>query len=247
MRAALRQRTSATTVIYFLTHALLITLGVILSLLKGAFWVAIGTSLIATGAAGIVIFVYVTRTESSREAMELIRQFGLERIYDRRAAQIRSEYASRLASASSAIDILGFGLKDFRRDYVAELGAMSARAKVRILLMDPDADLPQRRDIEEGQSTGTIASEIKEFLTQFSQHYGTAATPTLELRLFTCLPSVNVFRIDNELFWGPYFIGRASGNTFTLRARRGFPMYEQLLSHFEEIWLHHSRSPTGWS
>jgi hypothetical protein len=236
---------SATTVIYYLAHALVISIGVAVTLVGGVVWTAVGTSLIATGGAGAVIYVYLARTEATREALEMLSSFGLTRIYDRRAAQIRSEYASRLSVATSNIDIIGFGLKDFRRDYIAELGALSAKANIRILLIDPATELARLRDGEEHQSAGTIAREVEEFITQYSQLYGASPPPKLALRLYTCLPSVNIFRIDNDIFWGPYFVGRASGNTATFRVRRGGTLYDQLLQHFEEIWDHHSKPITS--
>ena len=240
MAPRIRRKTQTLTVIYYLAHALVVAIGAAVTLIGGVIWTAIGTSLIATGAAGAVIYVYLARTESARDLLDMFTDFGVTRIYDRRAAQIRDEYAIRLEKADENIDILGFGLKDCRRDYMAELGAMSARAHVRILLLDPSVAAAGQRDQEEGQSVGTIAGEIREFATQFQQHYGNGS-PTLELHYFTCLPSVNIFRIDSDLFWGPYFVGRASGNTVTIRVRRGGVMYDQLLRHFNEIWDHWSR------
>jgi Domain of unknown function (DUF5919) len=236
-----RSRVTATTVIYYLAHALLVAVGAALTSIGGTVWTAIGTSLIATGAAGAVIYVYLARTESARESLEMLSFFGLQRIYQRRAAQIRDEYATRLATASSNIDIIGFGLKDFRRDYIAELGDLAARTRVRILLLDPTSPFATQRDREEGQSTGTIADEINEFISQFRQLYGAHCPPTLELRLYTCLPMVNIFRIDNDLFWGPYLSGRASGNTVTIRVRRGGALFDDLLASFDSVWENHSQ------
>jgi hypothetical protein len=165
----------------------------------------------------------------------------LATVYDRRAAQIRSEYAIRLDKARSSIDILGFGLKDFRRDYINALGALSSRARVRILLIDPYSDVSSMRDREENQSVGTIQSEVEEFIRQFKARYSSDTYPNLSLRLYTCLPLVNIFRIDDEIFWGPYLVGQASGNTVTLRVTRGI-LFEQLMSHFDEVWASFSKS-----
>ncbi|GIF67793.1 hypothetical protein Ais01nite_58280 [Asanoa ishikariensis] len=228
-------RTRSMTIVYYLVHALIVAVGAIITMINKPVATAIGTSLIATGAAGAVIYIYLIRTETAREALEMFNVFGLHRIYDRRAAQIRGEYASRLARANSKIDIIGFGLKDFRRDYIAELGALSQKTTIRILLLDPDSPLAAQRDKEEGQSVGTIAGEIREFATQFQQHYG-KGSPTLSLRLYTCCPMINIFRIDNDIFWGPYFVGRASGNTATFRVRRGAILFDQLQQHFDEVW-----------
>lgn len=236
-----RSRLNATTVIYYMAHALLIAVGAALTLLEKPIWTAIGTSLIAAGAAGAVIYLYIGRTETARQAIETLTRFGLTRVYERRAAQIREEYATRLDRARAQVDILGFGLKDFRRDYIDTLGALSDRARIRILLIDPYSDLCAMRDREEGQGEGTIQSEVKEFISQFKQRYASIDPDCLSLRIFTCLPLVNIFKIDNEIFWGPWLVGQASGNTITLRVARGI-LYEQLSAHFDNIWDNFSRA-----
>jgi hypothetical protein len=234
---------SPTAPVYYLAHAVVIAAGVALTLLHNTVTTAIGTSLIATGAAGVVIYLYVARTDRTRDAIDMITSFGLAHIYERRAAQIRSEYAIRLDKARSNIDIIGFGLKDFRRDYMNQLSALSARTKVRIVIINPRSPACSWRDREEKQREGTIREEVEDFLTQFTQLYSSRETPALSLRLYTCLPLVNIFRIDDEIFWGPYLVGQASGNTMTLRVQRGI-LYDQLMEHFEDVWKNYSISIT---
>lgn len=228
-----------TAIIYYLAHVVVIAVGVILTLLGHTVTTAIGTSLIATGAAGVVIYLYVSRTDTTREALEMITTFGLSRIYERRAAQIRNEYSVRLDKAKANIDILGFGLSDFRRDYMDQLHALAARATVRILLIDPASPACTLRDREEKQREGTIADDVRDFITQYFAQYQNEASLASSVRLYTCLPLVNIFRIDDEIFWGPYLVGQASGNTLTLRVTRGI-LFDQLMEHFEEVWKNYS-------
>ena len=235
-------------IIYYLVHALVLTVGVILTELGGQVWPAIGTSLIATGAAGWVIYLYVAQTEGIRERLQVLNNLGIISAFDRRAAQIRSQYADRLRVAKKSIDIIGFGLSDFRRDYMAELPALAARTTVRILLIDPNSPTPatsfcDQRDREEGQTEGTIASQVNEFLQALARLPNRPPTDRLQVRLYQSLPLVNLFRIDDEILWGPFFVGRASGNTTTQVVRRGGVMYDQLMEHFEEVWTKFSRTP----
>jgi hypothetical protein len=223
-----------------LAHAVVIAIGVSLTLLHNTVSVAVGTSLIATGAAGAVIYLYIARTDRTRDALEMLNRFGLAQIYERRAAQIRAEYSARLDRAASQIDILGFGLKDFRRDYMNQFPVLAARATVRILLIDPTSPACAWRDREENQREGTIRDEVQDFVAQFKARYETDRPANLTIKFYTCLPLVNIFRIDNEIFWGPYLVGQASGNTITLRVARGI-LFDQLTEHFEEIWKHYSK------
>jgi hypothetical protein len=60
---------------------------------------------------------------------------------------------------------------------------------------------------------------------------------------------VNIFRIDDEVFWGPYLIHQQSRNSPTLLVRRGGLLFDVLLRHFETIWLEDSLSrpvPAEW-
>jgi hypothetical protein len=64
---------------------------------------------------------------------------------------------------------------------------------------------------------------------------------SFQIRLAITLPSINMFRIDDEIFWGPYLIssshyGRTSRNLPTMIVRRPGYMYDRLLDHFDEIW-----------
>ncbi|WP_125039046.1 hypothetical protein [Nocardioides sp. LS1] len=235
--------------VYYLAHVVLILIGAILCAIGSDVAAAIGTGLIATGAAGAVIYVYVARTDGVRYRLESLWTSGVERIYVQRAAQIRQEYDDRLGRAHSQIDIIGFGLKDFRRDYLDKLGTMSSRAHIRILLLDADSAYAAQRDSEEEQTPGVIQSEVAEFLKQYNNRYGSEPgfnTGRLQVRTYKSLPTVNIFRIDDDLFWGPYLSGRASSNTLTVRIRRGTSIFDQLEAHFADIWSRFSEEPS-WS
>jgi energy-converting hydrogenase Eha subunit E len=237
-------------VIYFLAHSVLVLIGVIVTMAGAArdedwlksLLISVGTSIVATGLCGMVIWIYFANSERNLAFLDVISSAGVAWIYPSRAAQIRGEYEERLESARSNIDILGFGLKDFKRDYLPELGRLSSRAKIRILLLDPDSPYCAQRDLEEEQSPGVISDEIREFLRGYHERYAQQQV-RIELRLYRSLPQVNIFRIDDEIFWGPYLTGRASGNTFTMRVRRGGYAFEGLMSHFESVWRDFTHQP----
>jgi len=111
------------------------------------------------------------------------------------------------------------------------------RAAVRILLLDPEyptAESPvaNLRDSDEGQDPGTICNEVRRFVRDTASLHG----ENFRIRLYRCLPSVNIFRVDDEMFWGPYFIRRVSRNSPTFVVERGGKVFETLLGHFESIW-----------
>jgi hypothetical protein len=148
-------RSKSTMIIYYLSHALVIAIGVALTLLHSTVWTAVGTSLIAAGAAGAVIYLYIARTDRTRDAIEMLTFFGMAQVYDRRGGKIRPEFASRLEKVRSQIDIINFGLDEFRRDYMNELARFASRAQVCILLVDPTSVICGLRDMETDQCPGT--------------------------------------------------------------------------------------------
>lgn len=240
---------SPTGVTWIAAHLVMVLLGVI-CLLHGsrvegqaafAFWQGLGGSLIATGVAGEVLFLYVRANESLAKRMDIYIHSGLVALFKVRSVQIKAEYDNRLRHARE-IDIMGFGLSSLRQDYSSQFVEWSRKARVRILLLDPDfpsvgLSIADQRDREEGNPVGQIRTDVNAFLEAVRQ------TPNLDparfqVRLMRCTPSINMFRIDDEMFWGPYLSGEQSRNIPTMIiARHGF-LYPAFQKHFEFIWAH---------
>lgn len=226
---------------YLLANALAICVGIIVTLvavkpekLLDTLGIAVGSSLIATGIVGWTMWVYVRQQEKSAASARAVDKAGIQYVYPKRAAQIRQEYDRRLRHAKR-VDIMGFGLRQFNLDYMRKLGDLSKHAKFRILIINPSSAHAAARDAEEKQSPDTIKREADEFIAQFAALYS-KNTSKLQLRVYDCLPMVNIFRIDGDIFWGPYLLDRNSGNTFTVRARRRGVVYSQLKAHFDSAW-----------
>jgi hypothetical protein len=240
-------------VIYILVHVIVFLVGVLLVRSADAVLQGIGSSLVATGIAGWFVLAYVAMTQRVSERLSLLEDSGILRVFPARSVAIRRQYEERITKAKEGIDVIGFGLKALLQDFgVPGLRQWASVVDVRILLMDPDfprnAPLVSLRDDEEKQSHGTIADEVKRFVRE--------CTPLLRdpqlkfrVRLYTVLPAVNYFRVDDEAFWGPYLMLQPSRNTPTLLVRRGGILYEKLRDHFGVIWSkdEFSRSvPESW-
>lgn len=228
--------------IYFLVHLLLISVGSIVILLGSGNTVAfaVGTSIIATGCAALVTFIYAKFNETTRRRLSLLQQFGFTDAFQVRGFSIASEYKKRLVRARRNIDIIGFGLDSFLADFRDHFSEWKERAHVRILLIDPSFPIPEysyadQRDREEGRTVGTIRNEVDRFIEESRAALGTSPRGSFSLRLYRCLPTLNIFRIDNEIFWGPYLARRLSRNTPTFLVGRG-ELYETLVEHFDAIW-----------
>jgi hypothetical protein len=134
---------------------------------------------------------------------------------------------------------MGFGLGSFRQDYGNRFRDWSNKFKIRILLLDPsfpssNLSFVQQRDAEEHNPEGHTAQDVEEFI-RFAKSLGLNKS-NFQIRLMRVLPSINIFRVDDEIFWGPYLIDQQSRNTITLVMKKGGFSYSQLKTHFDAIW-----------
>ncbi len=219
--------------VYLLVHVVVVLLGLVVWSQSERFGAPVGSSLVAAGTTGWVVFVYVMLSQRTSDKLALLDSFGLVGAFEARSTRIRDEYDARLSKAQKCIDLMGFGLRALREDHVDDFAAWAARAQVRILLIDPVRHASQR-DIEENNSDGAIEEDVKQFARATEQLR--KANKKFQVRLYTCLPSINVFRIDDDLFWGPYLIKKQSRNSPTFLSVKGGHLYEVLTQHFEEIW-----------
>jgi hypothetical protein len=209
---------------------------------------AIGGSLIAGGIAGVTLFLYVLATEGLKSRIEAFAKAGLLKIFSGRSVLIREEYHTRLAKAQS-IDLVGFGLSAFREDYINDFVNWSHRADVRILLIDPDFPTPEhsladQRDREENNPVGQIRRDVQAFETAVS-NLSRLDRKRFKVHRVRAIPAINMFRIDDDVFWGPYLMKQQSRNTPTLLATRGGFLFDMLQKHFDALWAQSSPLPSN--
>ena len=202
---------------------------------------SIGTSVAATGVAGLFMYFYAANQQGQISRLEAYSRFGLEAIFDGRGPAIRAEYEERLRSARRHIDLIGFGQQQFLEDHYNDFAAWKECAHVRILLIDPDyptagASFADVRDAEENARRGKIRDDVIAFVSRTRHLIGTSNNGSFQVKRYRALPTVNIFRIDESLYWGPYLMRLASRNSPTLRVGEGGLLYKRLAAHFDEIW-----------
>ncbi|MBV8519303.1 MAG: hypothetical protein JO197_18055 [Acidobacteria bacterium] len=248
-----RRLQSSRFLLYMALQLILVLVGALIATM-GPVGVAVGTSMIATGVGGMVVFGWVVFDEAEADRRRVLDAFGFVTAFPHRSIQIKDEYQRRLRAASQSIDVMGFGLNALREDFLDQFSEWATRARVRILLVDPDAPRSNSRyvdirDMEESNTSGRTRAEVLRFITD-TQPLWSRSDSNFELRLATTLPSVNMFRIDDEAFWGPYLVsssrfGRASRNLPTMIVKRPGYMFDRLVDHFDEIFTSEklSRAP----
>lgn len=227
---------------YLLVNTVVILLGslVLTGLARNTAAFAVGTSLVATGVAGLVTFFYIRLNEDTTKRLNVLANFGLIDAFEKRGFAIESEYNQLLAKASHNVDIIGFGLSSFLADYKDVFESWKQRFHVRILLIDPDCPEPHlsfahQREIEEGIPPDSMRKDVEKFISETRDLLGDGKHGSFSIRLYRCLPAVNIFRIDDHLFWGPYLSKQLSRSSPTFLVRNG-TLFGILLSHFDRIW-----------
>ena len=200
---------------------------------------SLGSGLLATGIAGMTLYLYVRLSEQTQSRLEVITDAGITSVFRHRSIRIKSHYDERLRSAKR-VDLIGLGLSAFREDYARDFAEWSRKAKVRILVLDPDFptkghSLADYRDLEERGAKGKIRGDVEAFEKVVNENAEIDRT-RFEIRRMRSIPAINLLRIDDETFWGPYLMAERSRNTPTLLVHRGGFMFDDLERHFEETW-----------
>lgn len=245
--------------LYLACHAILALTGLILMLLDpqsmkvAKFFAAVGGSLVAMGVGGAVLFLMVWIDRKEAQRLNDMREYGLSRIFPARSVSIRSEYDERLAHASDSIDIMGFGLQHLREDYGEVFAKWTDQATVRILIVDPEfpskeSPIADLRDVEERHLRGDIRNDVMGLICS-CRNLIKDDNSNFKVRLYRCLPSINLFRIDQDIFWGPYLIGDVSRNMPTFLMEADGRLSKKLIEHFDRIWSNEAFSreiPNEW-
>ena len=228
-----------------LVHVLLIAGGYMMVLTPSRTIEAVGASLIAAGVTGIVVFVYLRFSQDAADRLRVISDFGIVTAFEARAARIKTEYDRRIMTARE-IDVMGFGLNALREDYREQFADWAQRCRVRILLVDPNYPEPARsyarqREEEEGDRAGSIEGSVNAFLTETASLRGGGTGDRFQVRLYRSIPALNICRVDDELFWGPYLVGGPSRNNPTIIVKKGGILFEKLMNHFNMVWKEWSK------
>lgn len=236
---------SPTSLIWLGAHLFFVLLGMLCMTTEGekmfglALSQSLGSGLLATGIAGLVLYLYVRSTERLQRRLEVITEAGIASVFRHRSVRIKEQYDVRLHRAKR-IDLIGLGLSSFRDDYKRDFAEWSRRAKIRILLIDPEfptkaQSLADFRDLEEGGSKGEIRADVEAFEAEVRGNADIDQT-RFQIRRMRSIPAINLLRIDDEIFWGPYLMAERSRNTPTLLVSRGGFMFGDLERHFEATW-----------
>lgn len=199
----------------------------------GNILIAIGGSLLSSG---IVLLFSVWFIESKAE--NTLDNWGLTKIYKKRSEK-SDDSDPRLKKARNKLDVVAFGLTSFRETHGKDIETLLNKGvNVRILTMDPDCEnvFLKQREKEEGKQEGDIRNSINQLVEWANKLNKKSRKGTIKIKGYRCMTLDFYWRVDDEIYMGPYWYKFSSQNTITYKfvsGKQGFDMYAD---YFEQLW-----------
>lgn len=196
-------------------------------------WISIGCSLLASG---IVILAQAVLIDGKR--IDPLDEWGLEKIYETRAEK-NKESDPELDKAKEQVDAIAFGLKSFRTKHTNKVKKILRNGvNIRILTMNPSEDnvFLRQREIEEEETEGQIRNSIEQLVDWANKLNSKSHKGKIEVKGYKCMTLDFYWRVDNDIYIGPYWYHVGSQQTITYKfhkGRRGFDIYKD---YFEDLW-----------
>jgi len=198
---------------------------------------SIGASLIAGSIVGAAAFAGTLVTQSLQQDEELlrsVREMGIVGYFNKR--YVVDEY-EKYSKNAREFDLLGYGLGRFRKEMRDQFGEWASTKTMRILVINPNSSLALQRDREENDRIGKISHEAAEITADLADvvHRKKIKRQAI-IKWYNAIPTVNIMRIDDVMYIGPYFVGKTSGSSVTLKLERNTVLFNLFESHFDDIW-----------
>ena len=196
-------------------------------------WVSIGCSLLASG-----IVILVTALLVERKKVDYLEDWGLEKIYETRAEK-NKDSDPKLDKAKKQIDVVAFGLKSFREMHSKKVEKLLKKCiNFRILTMNPEQTniFLNQREKEENETEGQIRNSINKLVSWANQLNSRDYKGRIEIKGYKCMTLDFYWRVDDDVYIGPYWYGVGSQQTITYKFNKGKKGFEIYTEYFDKLW-----------
>lgn len=166
-----------------------------------------------------------------------INEWGLEKIFRTRAEK-NSESDPLLEKHNvKVLDGIAFGLRSFRTNRKDDvLKCLQNGMKMRLITMNPESDFVKQREIEERVSPGSISSSIYDLITWANELNSQSSKGKIEVKCYNAMTLDFYWRIDNNVYVGPYLYDIISQQTITAKFCKGGKGYKMYTHYFDSLW-----------
>ena len=191
----------------------------------------IGCSFIASALVGIVTVLLVERQKVSP-----LEEWKIEKIYSTRAER-NSEADPNIEHARYCIDGIAFGLSSFRNMYGKKIEqCLKKGVQVRLLTMDPLGEFISKREEEEKTAPGGIKDTIDELIKWADSLNQNNTRGKIVIKAYKSMTLDYYWRVDDDLYVGPYWYGYKSSDTITYKFVAGGRGFQHYGEYFEKLW-----------
>lgn len=194
-------------------------------------WVGVGCSLLASA---FVILLNNFLVNPKKESP--LDKWGIDKIYKTRAEK-NLESDPELDNASFRVDAIAFGLKTFRTQQHSRVEkCLENGVNFRIISMHPETPFVRQREIEEEEQEGQIKKTIVDLISWANTLNRKNYRGKIEVKGYSCMTLDFYWRVDNNLYIGPYWYHLGSQQTITYKYKHSGIAFNLYTEYFERLW-----------
>lgn len=194
-------------------------------------WLSIGCSLIASG---LVILMHDFFIE--RKTVSELDDWKLTKIYSTRAEK-NADSDPQLDNARYVVDAVAFGLKSFRSKQTKRVeGCLRRGVNFRIITMNPESSFVRQREIEENETEGQIEHTVEELVKWADELNAKDLKGRILVKGYDAMTLDFYWRVDDEIYVGPYWYNVSSQQTITYKFERGGKGFTTYSDYFDALW-----------
>lgn len=195
-------------------------------------WINVGCSLLASG---LVISLNAWLVERSSE--DPLERWGISRIYQTRG-KMNEDCDDDLNRASKQVDVVAFGIKSFRTTQEKLTKKLLKKGvNFRIITMDPESEFISQREKEEGEVPGQIQNTVESLVTWANNlNKLNSSKGKISVKGYSCMTLDFYWRVDDAVYFGPYWYGVGSQQTVSYRYEKGGFGFDMYTDYFEKLW-----------
>lgn len=165
------------------------------------------------------------------------KDWGLEKIFKTRAEKNIESDPKLEGHKVKQLDGIAFGLSSFRSNREKDiLLCLKNGMNMRLLVMNPNSEFVLQRAIEEKEHKDSIATSIRKLVEWVEKLNQLSDNGKIQIKYYNAMTLDFYWRIDDELYIGPYMYNVVSQQTVTykfIKGGRGFNLYTD---YFESLW-----------
>ena len=194
-------------------------------------WISVGCSLIASG-----LVILLTTLLVDRKKENPLDEWKIDKIFSTRMEK-NIESDPKLELVKNYVDGIAFGLSKFRSQQNKRVEACLKRGlNFRFITMNPDSPFLSQRDKEEDKAEGTTKDSIEKLVKWADALNRQKYSGRIIIKAYNCMTLDFYWRLDDELFIGPYWLGEDSSTTITYKFKEGGKGFSRYSEYFERLW-----------